>query len=243
MRRPVIGLMPNYTIARSFGEEQGVPFIPQGYSRSILEAGGIPYVLPFTDDPAVLQQLVDLCDGFFYTGGHDVDPAVYNAYPWHKTGVLAPQRDRLEKDIFPYILAAQKPVLGHCRGMQMVNALLGGTLYQDLPTQYPDKAALLEHSQKTRSVEPCHSVQIKEGTLLAACYGTEAEVNSFHHQAVKDIAPGLVVTATAPDGMIEGLEKPDYPFLQLVQWHPEEMTPQDEKSRKWFRAFVDACRK
>ena len=86
-------------------------------------------------------------------------------------------------------------------------------------------------------------MQIKKGTLLAECYGTEAEVNSVHHQAVKDIAPGLVVTATAPDGMIEGLEKPDYPFLQLVQWHPEEMTPQDEKSRRWFRAFVDVCRK
>ena len=243
MRKPVIGITPNYMTARMIGGEEGILYTAQGYHTSVLRAGGVPYTLPFAPYDDVLEQLVGMCDGFLFTGGQDVDPSIYGELPWYKLDTLAPQRDTLEVKLLPLILKSGKPLIGHCRGMQMINAALGGTLYQDLPTQYPNFKDLLQHSQTEKALYPTHSVSIRENTLLAACWGAEAKVNSFHHQAVKDVAPGLTVTATAPDGMIEGLEMKDHPYLQLVQWHPEEMSSQDEGTKKWFEAFIEACRR
>ncbi|MCR4805134.1 MAG: gamma-glutamyl-gamma-aminobutyrate hydrolase family protein [Clostridia bacterium] len=242
MKRPVIGITPNYAVMDYMGVSQGYPYTPRGYAGSILRAGGIPLTFPFAPDEDILRQLIGLCDGFLFTGGQDVDPAIYGEMPWDKIGATAPLRDIQEKMLLPLIMETGKPVIGHCRGMQMINCVLGGSLYQDLPTQHPSFPNLLNHSQSEKAVFPTHRVDIREGTLLASCYGLTAEVNSFHHQAVRTVAPGLSVTATAPDGMIEGLEMKDYPYLQLVQWHPEEMTPQHEGANRWFAAFIDACR-
>ena len=159
---------------------------------------------------------------------------------------LSSHRNRLDFDecelrLIPLILASKKPLLGICRGCQILNVAFGGTLYQDIVSQHE---GALGHSQtEIRLGAPCHRIRIEEGSVLAELYGSEMLVNSFHHQAVKDLGKGLKVTARAYDGIIEAYEAPDYPFVLGVQWHPEQETNADRKAvLPIFRKFVDACR-
>ena len=210
-----------------------------GYMDGISQAGGIPVMLPFSTDEQELGQLVMLFDGFLFTGGHDVSPEIYNATPLHGLIDCCKKRDQMETVVLSKAMAVDKPVLGICRGIQFINAALGGTLYQDLPTQHSSD---VEHHQTPPYDKHAHFVRIIEGTPLHQCLGIEQlSVNSYHHQAVDKLAPSLKTMAVSPDGLTEAVYKPDQRFLWAVQWHPEFSYRTDDNSRRIFRAFVQAA--
>jgi putative glutamine amidotransferase len=231
--KPVIGVMPLWD------EKKDSIWMLPGYMAGISQAGGIPVIFPFSAEEQELDQLVRMCDGFLFTGGHDVSPEVYGEASLPGLIADCPKRDRMETVVLQKAIDADKPVLGICRGIQLINAALGGTLYQDLPTQHPSD---VEHHQTPPYDKHAHFVSIITDSPLYQCLGTDQlSVNSYHHQAVKRLAPGLSVMAVSHDGLTEALYKPDQCFLWAVQWHPEFSWKTDEHSRKIFRAFVSAA--
>jgi putative glutamine amidotransferase len=207
-----------------------------GYLDGIRQAGALPIVFPFSEDAREIGQLADLCDGFLFTGGHDVSPDVYHETPLPHVTDSCKKRDVMEKIVLEIALKTDKPLLGICRGIQFINAALGGTLYQDIPSQHPSGT---EHHQHAPYNIPVHEVSVVKGTPLHTCLDADRlPVNSYHHQAVKTLAPGLEAMAFAPDGLTEAVYMPGMKFLWAVQWHPEFSFRTDENSRKIFHAFV-----
>ena len=230
--KPLVGVMPLWD-----DEKESIWMLP-GYLDGIGEAGATPIIFPMTEDPEEISRLVDMCDGILLTGGHDVTPSIYGEEPLEGKISCCSKRDNMEKLVLSNAIKEDKPVFGICRGIQFINAVLGGTLYQDLPTQHPSS---VEHHQTPPYDVPVHEVIVRKGTPLFESLGTERlRVNSYHHQAVKDVAPGLAVMAGSEDGLVEALYRPDSKFLWAVQWHPEFSFKTDENSRKIFRAFVEA---
>lgn len=210
-----------------------------GYMDGIVEAGGTPLMLPLTQDDEMLAQLMALCDGFLLTGGHDVSPELYGETPIKACGACCPARDAMEQKLFALALEKDKPVLGICRGIQFLNAVLGGTLYQDLPQQKPSE---LEHHQKPPYDVPSHEVTIVEDTPLYELLGAERlSVNSYHHQAVKELSPRLTAMAYAADGLVEAVYMKEKSFVWGVQWHPEFSYKTEESSRRILGKFVEAA--
>ena len=234
--KPLIGCVPLVDYGR-----ESLWMLP-GYFDAIVEAGGVPVMLPLTSDPAAVARLLDALDGLVVTGGQDVDPARYgnkNPEAAALCGELCPERDAMEALLVPAALERDLPLLGICRGLQALNVILGGTLWQDLPKQLPSE---VEHHGKAPYENPVHVVDVPAGTPLAACVGAgELPVNSFHHQALRDVAPGLEVMATAADGVVEAVWRPASRFCWAVQWHPEFSHAVDEPSRRIFSALVEAC--
>ncbi len=234
MSKPIIGVMPLWD-----DEKESLWMLP-GYFEGIRRADGIPIMLPLTDDEQELEQLVKMCEGFLFTGGHDVTPELYGETALEGLVCSCSKRDDMEKAVLELAIANKKPILGICRGIQFINAALGGTLYQDIPTQHPTQT---DHHQTPPYDVPVHEVEIAKDSPLYKCLNTERlSVNSYHHQAVKDVAPGLKIMAAAEDGLVEGLYMPEHSFLWALQWHPEFSFRKDENSRKIFSAFVDAAR-
>lgn len=243
--KPVIGVIP------LFDEEKDSIWMLPGYMDGIRAADALPMILPLKADTEDISQICSICDGFLFTGGHDVEPAMYGAAKSSKCGPSNKERDILEKNIFDYALRLDLPVFGICRGIQLINVLCGGTLYQDIPTEYtaseidsgksnpPD----VEHHMEYPYDVPCHEVTILEHTPLSEELGKSTiSVNSYHHQAVKELAPSLLPMAVSEDGLIEALYMPDKKFVRAVQWHPEFNFHKDEDSRKLFVSFVEACK-
>lgn len=229
----VIGLIPLVDDSRD-----SLWMLP-GYMEGVTQAGGLPLMLPLTDDAVALDQLSALCDGFLLTGGHDVSPALYGEHPLPVCGDTSPQRDRMELGLLHRAMALDKPVLGICRGIQFVNAALGGTLWQDLPSHHPSEVC---HRQAPPYDAPAHTVAVLPDTPLSRLLKTDTlAVNSYHHQAVRDLAAPLEAMALAPDGLIEAVWHPGQRFLWAVQWHPEFSFRSDPAARAVFRAFVEAC--
>jgi len=232
-KRPLIGVTPIVNF------EKQRYWLRPGYLDAIREAGGLPVMLPLSDDGTEIDQIVRTFDGILFAGGPDVAPELYGEAVLNGTVEPQKERDDAETELFAKAFDRELPILGICRGMQFVNVMLGGTLWQDLPSQRPSD---LRHRQTEPNDAVTHDVAIERPSGLFRAIGKERiSVNSFHHQAVRDLAPGLAVTARATDGVIEGAEKPGYPFLSLVQWHPELLWKNDEASRRIFRAFVEAC--
>lgn len=204
----------------------------------VVAAGGEPLLIRPGGDEGVLQKVFAGVDGLLLSGGGDVDPACYGMGATPEVGGVDPQRDDMELALAQWAITAQKPLFGICRGLQLVNVALGGTLYRDMAehagalphTFYPDYPYNLR----------AHRVAIVEGSRLAGIVGvTTAEVNSLHHQACDVVAPGLRVAARAPDGVVEALELPGHPFALAVQWHPEAL-PDAPESGALFGALVAA---
>ena len=231
--KPIIGVMPLWD------EEKDSIWMLPGYLDGIREAGGLPVMFPFTEDAEDLDRLVSMCSGILMTGGQDVAPEMYHETPLEGLIEGCAKRDRMETAVLEKALKAGLSVLGICRGIQLINAALGGTLYQDLPLQHPSPVC---HRQKPPYDTPSHKVRLLPGTPLQACLGVdEVPVNSCHHQAVREPAPGLEAMAVSPDGLTEALWMPGYRFLWAVQWHPEFSYRADENSRKIFQAFIRAA--
>ena len=210
-----------------------------GYMDGIAEAGGIPVMFPLTSDKQVIEQLLDTVQGVLLTGGHDVDPEMYGEKRMPECGTPCGERDLMESEVLKQALDRDIPVLGICRGIQFLNAYLGGTLYQDLPSQH---ASEIEHHQMPPYDVPVHSVSIVKDSGLYRLLDKETlSVNSYHHQAVKDKASGLNVMAVSEDGIVEAVEMPDKRFVWAVQWHPELSFRKDENSRMIFDEFIRKC--
>ncbi|MGG0644207.1 gamma-glutamyl-gamma-aminobutyrate hydrolase family protein [Sporosarcina gallistercoris] len=232
--KPLIGITSDI-------DENGETFLKADYSRAILRAGGLPVVLP-----AGLEDIEEICDridGLLLTGGEDVNPLLFGEEPKRELGKIAPERDTMEMALAKCAVGKDMPVLGICRGHQILNVALGGTIHQHI---YSDlEGPLLQHKQQADRNYPTHTVRVTEGSRLAEfASAKEILVNSLHHQAVNDVPEPLRVMATATDGIIEALESTKHRFVMSVQWHPEALSNRsDETSLNLFEGFVAASKK
>jgi putative glutamine amidotransferase len=231
-KRPLIGISA-YELPASFSMWRDVPsvMIPAGYTRSVHAAGGIPLVLPPLPDAA---ELIELLDGIILSGGSDIAPAAYGQPAHRESAPVWPHRDEAELLLLEQALAADLPVLGICRGMQLLNVIAGGDLHQHLPDVLDDASP----HKAAPGVWAHHEVATSPGSRLADIVGGGGSVHSCHHQAPDRIGGGLEVVATAPDGVVEGLERPDRRFAVGVLWHPEEDV---EHGGPLFQALVAAA--
>ena len=224
--KPLIAIVCSYQGERTIA-------LRQTYFNAIYDAGGIPVPLERTTDPAIIARYAADFDGFFFTGGVDVDPARYGEEITGQDVEIDAARDAFEFALYDAVKNSGRPILGICRGVQFLNVARGGTLHQHIEGHRQSPIPAVEHPQH---------VTVRQGTRLHALVGvSEMGVNSFHHQAVKDVAPGLTVTALADDGTIEALEDPTHPFFLAVQWHPEHYHREDRTSSAIFEAYVKAC--
>ena len=208
------------------------------YVDAVLAAGGLPILLPFVA-PAEADDYLSLFDGLVLSGGaFDVPPALYGEETRRCCGPLIPERTETELRVLRSALASGAPILGVCGGMQLLNVAMGGSLHQDLPTDI----GIRTHQQPAPKDVPSHDVDVAQATRLAALVGAgKLRVNSTHHQAVKAVGPGLIVTARAPDGVIEGIELPGHPFALGVQWHPESALRHEPVHAEIYRGLVRAA--
>lgn len=234
-KKPVIGVIPLYD-----EKKESIWMLP-GYMDGIYEAGGIPVILPLHATLPELQQLDQNIDGYLFTGGHDVDPAFYGETKKEYCGEACESRDLLEKMLYQMAYEADKPVLGICRGIQLLNVLHGGTLYQDIPKEWKGERKI-EHHMEAPYDRPIHQVILKKGSPLQKLLEVGCmPVNSYHHQGICNIGQGLEIMATAEDGLIEGIYVPTKHFIWGIQWHPEFIYQKDFAQRKILSAFVEAC--
>ncbi|MBQ3868628.1 MAG: type 1 glutamine amidotransferase [Clostridia bacterium] len=293
----IVGITPRWDAA------SGQTGVNKAYTDSILRAGAAPVVLPLTGSEDALSTFCARCDGFLFSGGPDIDPAFYGEQVRSDTVQICPERDEMEMALFRLALASRKPMLGICRGIQVFNVMLGGTLYQDIPSEYstdirhsmqpanriwhrvnicdstplhallwganaaesansgdpagaavsayvgdPAGAAVSAYSGDPAGAAVSANPGDPAGAAVSANSGDPADaavsayvgVNSSHHQAVKDLAPGLRPMAFSEDGLIEAVYLPDHPFFWGVQWHPEQLWQTGPESAKLFGAFVNA---
>ncbi|MBR0062972.1 MAG: gamma-glutamyl-gamma-aminobutyrate hydrolase family protein [Oscillospiraceae bacterium] len=231
MSKPIIGILPLFDL------EKGREWMLGNYPEAVFRSGGIPLVFPLTQDRSRLHELLSTVDGVIFTGGPDVDPGVYGEKP-DPTVKVSPERDAMELALLPMALESAKPVFCICRGEQLLNAALGGTLWQDLPSM---RGSGVNHNQSGEHF--AHRNAVLPSTPLASLIGErEILVNSLHHQAIKDLAPALAPMAVSEDGLVEAVYMPEKSFVWGVQWHPERSFDVSEDSRKLFGAFINACK-
>ncbi|MBE7012581.1 MAG: gamma-glutamyl-gamma-aminobutyrate hydrolase family protein [Ruminococcaceae bacterium] len=235
MKKPVIGVTPMYDT------EKDRLFMTRTIWESVEKAGGIPVIIPFDISKEEAEQLDGLFDGYVFTGGPDVNPSFYGEEKLDTCGTIVDCRDKVDTAVFDAAYKSKKPILGICRGYQLINVCLGGTLYQDVPTQLSDKVA---HTEGPYPAMAMHNIDIVEGTLLHEIYGGKVgKVNSYHHQGIKDLAPSLKVMCHSEiDGLIEAYCSTERDFLVGVQWHPERLFEGDVWSGVLFDKLIAAAK-
>ena len=243
--RPLIGISCSMGQAIYSMTQDNVPQLQHrlgdSYVKAIMEAGGIPVLLPNSTDLSSVEELAAGLDGFLLSGGGDIDPALFGERATAQLGAVTPRRDDFELALTRYVMnETDKPVLGICRGIQIMNVAMGGTLHIDLPSDGKLCHSLSMYPRNVRT----HDVKvIPETRMEQIMTGLEGRVNSFHHQAIRDVADCFVVSAvSADDGVIEAVEQPGERFVVGVQWHPEELV-EFKEAKELFRSFVDAARK
>lgn len=238
MKTPLIGV----GLALTVGEHPERAYVNTAYLRAVEQAGGVPVPLAPGLAPATLDALWERIDGLVLIGGWDVDPARYGQARHPKTENVSEPRDALEVALVARALDARVPLFAICRGLQVVNVALGGSLVQDIAD---DMDTNIVHTQKESRDVATHEVRVADGSRLHGIVGAhELRVNSMHHQAIGRVAPELREVAWAPDGVIEGVELTgDDRFVVAVQWHPEELVGHDPAARALFAALVDAARR
>ena len=234
MKKPIVG------ITLQIDHEENKYWSRPTYFNALLTCGVIPMLFPVTGDPEIVDQLTDMVDGIIFSGGFDVHPSLYGEEVQPYCRRISPPRDEFENLLVKAAIAKKKPSIGICRGIQVMNVMLGGTLYQDIASQ---REKYVVHSEGPVFEKMLHTVDIIEGTPLADIIPEKTiNVNSVHHQAIKDIAPSLEAMAISEDGLIEAVYAPDHPFFVGVQWHPEGSFNVDENSRRIFKAFTDVVK-
>lgn len=213
--------------------------VSASYVEAILAAGGTPLIIPFSLDDPELMEFLPTLDGVLFTGGPDINPAVYGGSMHPSITGIDSQRDHSDVFIARYAIDRKIPFLAICRGIQVINVALGGTLYTHISDQHPHAIFHTSYPDLPYNYLS-HSVAISENTLLAQICGQESIlVNSLHHQGIKELAPGLRAVAMAPDHLVEAVQVPGYPFGLGVQWHPE-LLPENPNAQAIFRAFINA---
>ena len=231
--KPIIGITTDV-------EKNDKHVLKNTYVKAVIRAGGLPIILPVGAEEDV-KQFAGLIDGLLLTGGGDIDPTIFGEEPHARLGDVEPARDAVELDLFKEVLALNKPILGVCRGLQVINIALGGNMYQDLNAQ--KEGDLLQHIQKAPNFHGSHYVQVEPDSLLASITKeNQIKVNSFHHQAVKDVPKPLRISGVASDGVIEAIESTAHNFVLGVQWHPEALAQkEDAVSLQIFDTFIQKC--
>lgn len=242
MHRPVIALTASQFVDQASHGTFNRHSLTQAYSEAVHAAGGIPVILPFIRD--IVDETLGFVNGVILTGGSDLDPSRYGDADVHPaTYDIIPARDETELALARAAIERDIPLLGICRGIQAINVAFGGTLIQDVPTQFDPAVGHRQHEQGIAPHEPGHTVKVEPGSRLEAVYGAgPIPVNSFHHQAVKDVAEGWMVSGRADDGLIEAIERPGTLFALGLQWHPELMFAADPLHLQPFSALVEAAR-
>jgi putative glutamine amidotransferase len=241
MTKPLIGISGNILVAQS-GMFPGMEraFVNCDYVNSIIAGGGTPVILPVINDDEAIETQMKSVDGLILSGGYDVDPLLYGEEPTQKQDFIYPEIDNHDIKLIKAAFRMNKPILGICKGIQILNVAFGGTLYQDL-SHIED--CFIMHSQNSKRDMPGHTVEILKETKLHRILGDNVRTNSFHHQAVKEIAPDFIANAWSKDGVVEGMEMKGERFVLGVQWHPEGMFEKYPIMLKLFEAIVDAARK
>ena len=247
-RRPVIGITTQ-TLHSIDGIPAALPeswVMNQRYFLAATIVGGVPWMIPLLDDDEdTLREIYERLDGLLIPGGVDMDPATFGEDRHPKLGAVDPARDRVELQLTRWAIEDKKPVLGLCRGIQVINVSLGGTLYQDIADQVP--TAIKHDYFPTAGFERdhlAHEVELAPGTRIhEALERGRIHVNSMHHQGIKDLAPTLVPSAVAPDGLVEAVERGSDHFMVGVQWHPEVFEMTDPHTRHLFHEFVAHARR
>ncbi len=239
-RRPLIGVTMGRERSQRFF---GLPLyiMNQTYVRELERRGALPVMIPLHMSEATLWGIFDQLDGLFLPGGEDIDPSHYGETRHELLGPVDRERDRTELLLTRWALAAGMPILGICRGVQLLNVAAGGTLYQDLTSQRPDLHKHDFYPPKYERFRISHAVQIEPDSRLARILGQIHEINSMHHQGIKELGHLLRVVAVAEDGLPEAVEVPELPFVLGVQWHPEELAKTDQHSADLFYHFVLAA--
>lgn len=239
MKKPVIGILGN-TFMTQVGLFNSMErtYVNSDYVNAVLKNGGIPAVIPAVsvlEDP---EMALNFCDGILFPGGEDIHPWYYNEEPHPLSGELRPEIDQALIEAGTYCLEKKLPVMGICKGHQLINILLGGSLYQDMSMKEDHS---IQHLQKRERSSLTHRIHIQEGTRLAGILGAgTCEVNSMHHQAIKVLGKGLKATAFAADGTIEAMEDEEGLILGL-QWHPENLVETSVKMNLLFSDFISTC--
>ena len=253
--RPVIGIVPTYD------PNEGVLRMNNHYAQAVVAAGGAPLIIPFTSDVSVYESLLPRIDGFVLSGGQDISPVRYGGdITYGKLSELTPEREEVEYLLLSYAYQFDFPLLGICRGMQMINVFFGGTLYLDLEEQFDGVSALddapdasegvrtpaggrVNHWQTVEYGRPTPTVSIMRSRKLGEILGVDhASVNSMHHQGVRTLSANLSAAAYGPDGLVEGVEARDCRFLMGVQWHPEYFVEDGGHMAPLFRALINEAK-
>lgn len=234
-RKPLIGVTP-YT------NDNGERYVPTGYIQGLIDVGCQPMVINYQGfDTENIGRIAGILDGMVFAGGKDVDPEFYGETDWPEAGSHLRERDLMEIALLKTLYADGKPILGICRGLQIINVALGGTLVQHVPKVYGDGVT---HQQHTGEPPFIHEVELFEGSRVREIFGEDRiMINSYHHQSADRVADCLKITAKAPDGVVEALEGTDERFLVCLQWHPEKTLGKDEHSIKPFKALRRAVDK
>ena len=240
-RKPIIGISSSVIVdeAGSFAGYKRA-YVNKDYVDAVIRAGGVPLIIPFSTDKEVIISQAQLIDGLILSGGHDISPYNYGQEPSQKIGETFPERDTYEIILLEESKKRNIPILGICRGFQLINVAAGGTLYQDL-SLIPGN--ILKHNQVSNPTLKTHKVEIKENSFISSIFGKETMVNSFHHQVINKVANDFIVVAKASDGVVEAIEHKTYKFLVAVQWHPEMLAVNCEKARELFSKFVEEAKK
>ncbi len=242
MKKPVIGVTPDFNAGdrKEWGGREPTYFLRARYIRAIEELGGIPLILPLVADAAGRRRLLERVDGLLLTGsGPDLPPCLYGERQRYKFPLVSERRANFELNLVHLAHTRGLPVLGICGGMQTINVACGGSLFQDLTSQMPHA---LQHRQTTKAIHLAHSVAITAGSLLRKIVAKATlRVNSSHHQSVKTVAPSLIASAIAPDGVIEAVESPQHRFFLGIQWHPEFLFERHIAHRRLFQALLRAA--
>jgi len=235
MMKPLIGLTASMEI------DQTVYTVNNRNIKAILKAGGMPIILPYFLEEEDVEQIADQIDGLYATGGYDIDPTLFGEEPHPGLGTIIPARDQSEIKLMKKLMELKKPILGVCRGSQTLNIASGGDMYQDIYAQADQ--TLLQHKQKAPVEHMSHYVYVEKESLLHRITGQEKfKINSYHHQANRDVSSDFRISGKASDGIVEAIESKELPFVLGLQWHPEATTAiDDQPSVKIYEEFIKAC--
>jgi putative glutamine amidotransferase len=234
--KPVIGITTAYDF------EKSICTLKEDYYEAILRCGAVPLLIPVTDIESCWENYLDICNGLILSGGPDIDATYFGKNNMPFANEISPIRDSMEIFLARQAITRDMPILGICRGIQVINIAAGGSIFQDIYAENSSEKILIKHSQQAPRWFKIHDINIQAETCLHNIFNTDRlRVNSFHHQAVCEVAPNFIINACSEDGSIEAISQENKKFVLGVQWHPENLWRKDETQLKLFERLVSVC--
>lgn len=236
MSKPKIGIVTTISVDQNPATFKTDKIcVSSDYTEAIEKVNGLPLLIPVVSSDDSLDAYIDICDGFLFSGGIDINPLCYNKDPHRKLGIVNSKLDEFQLKLMKKVLTSQKPFLAICRGLQILNVACGGTLYQDLDELPSDT---IQHEQSGERYNAIHKVNFEKDSILYDLFGSETYVNSFHHQSVNELGNNLIIVGKSPDGVVEAIQVKNYKLGLGVQWHPEMMFSHFDSMRPLFEFLV-----